>query len=181
MTENTTTNLLREHLFSKPDTNVYAVLDGASVPDLPQTLWEMEPEHVCLWRGRLEPDMIAVVPYLVRLLPDHPFTDLVLTKGWGNHWGIFALTPKEADLRLMRIHFRRFLMVLDPEGQPIYFRYYDPRVLRAYLPTCNAGEVKTVLGPTSCYVLEDEDSTFLLRLSSDGEKVQTEKVMLTQS
>lgn len=179
MDEKVVTQSLVEHLFSQPETNLYAVLDGASVPELPQLLWEHEPENICLYRGELEPDMAEVAPYLVKLEYDHPFTKLVCEQGWGKHWGIFVITPAEVDIRTMRQHFRRFLMVYDPDGKLIYFRYYDPRVLRVYLPTCNAEDTNIVFGPISCYMLEDDDSSVLLRLSSDGEKVRAEKVPLT--
>lgn len=180
MNEKVVTQSLVKYLFSQFETNVYAVLDGASVPDLPQVLWKLKPEHVCLYRGKLEPDMAEVAPYLVKLEYDSPFAKLVLEKGWGNHWGIFAITPAEVNIRDLRKHFRRFLMVYDPDGKLIYFRYYDPRVLRVYLPTCNTEEIRIVLGPISAYIAEDEDPVVLLRLSSDGEKVQAEKVSLEQ-
>ncbi len=169
---------LTEQLFSQPETNVFAVLDGASVPDLPQVLWEHEPEHVCLYRGELEPDMAEVAPYLVRLEPESPFAEWVLRKGWGKHWGIFAIAPSETGFRALRQHFRRFMIVIDPDGNGLYFRYYDPRVLRVYLPTCNAEEISTVFGPISAYSLEDEDPSVLLRFVSEGEKVRAERVAL---
>jgi hypothetical protein len=178
MDEKVITQSLVKYLFSQSETNVYAVLDGASVPELPQLLWEHEPENICLYRGELEPDMAAVAPYLVKLEYDYPFTKLICEKGWGNHWGIFAITPAEVNIRDMRKHFRRFLMVYSPENKLIYFRYYDPRVLRVYLPTCNAEETKIVFGPISCYITEDEDSSFLLRFMPDGEKLRAEKVSL---
>jgi len=180
--EKVTIETLQKHLFSQYDTNVYAVLDGASVPDLelPRLLWKLKPEHVCLYRGQLEPDMAEVAPYLVKLEYDHPFTKLVLEKGWGNHWGVFAVTRLEAGLREMRNHFRRFLMVMNPEGKTVYFRYYDPRVLRVYLPTCNAEEIEMVFGPISCYIVEDEDPAVLVRLLGDDEKVRVEKTKLAQ-
>lgn len=174
------TETIKKHLFEQFDRNVYAVLDGASVPDLPQTLWEMEPENICLYRGELAPDIAAVAPYLVKLEYDHPFTKLVCEQGWGNHWGIFVLTPDEVNIRDMRKHFRRFLMVYSPENKLIYFRYYDPRVLRVYLPTCNAEEAKIVFGPTNCYILEDEDPSNMLRLSPNGENARIETIKLTQ-
>ena len=181
MDEKVVTQSLVNHLFSQPETNLYAVLDGASVPELPQLLWEHEPENICLYRGELEPDMAATAPYLVKLEYDHPFTKLVCEQGWGKHWGIFVITPAEIHLRDLRNHFRRFLMVYDPDGKLIYFRYYDPRVLRVYLPTCNAEDTNIVFGPISCYVLEGEEPSVLLRLSSDGGKVRAEKVPLTQT
>ena len=180
MVEKVITQSLIKYLFSQPATNVYAVLDGASVEQLPQLLWEHEPENICLYRGELEPDIAAVAPYLVKLEYDHPFTRLVCEQGWGKHWGIYIITPAEVDIRVLRQHFRKFLMVYDPDGKLIYFRYYDPRVLRAYLPTCNAEDINIVFGPIGSYVLEDEDSSILQRFTSDGKKVSTEKVNITQ-
>jgi len=180
MDEEAITQALVKYLFSQPEANIYAVLDGASVPDLPELLWEHEPEHVCLYRGKLEPDMAAVAPYLVKLETDHPFTRIVCEEGWGNHWGIFVISPAETSLGDLRNHFRKFLMVYDPEEKLIYFRYYDPRVLRVYLPTCNTKETKTVFGPINCYVLEDEDPSAFLKFSSENANVRAEKVQLGQ-
>ena len=43
------------------------------------------------------------------------------------------------------------------------FRYYDPRVLRVYLPTCNFDELQTVFGPVMHFIQEGEVPTELLR------------------
>jgi hypothetical protein len=51
-------------------------------------------------------------------------------------------------------------------------------VLRVYLPTCNAGETKTVFGPVGSYVLEDEDPSIFLKFSSDNGKCWIKKVQL---
>ncbi len=55
----------------------------------------------------------------------------------GGSTGAFLLSALRIS-RSLRKHFRTFLMVKSPEGDRLYFRYYDPRVLRVYLPTCNA-------------------------------------------
>ncbi len=151
---------VREFLFTE-GTGVFAVLDGASVPGLRQKFHQVRPEFECLYRGELEPDMAEVAPYLVRLERNSELTEWVLTQGWGKHWGIFAGT--QADLHTMRQHFRRFLVVHDESGNPLYFRFYDPRVLRTYLPTCNASELASVFGPVESYVLEGEEPAVLLR------------------
>ena len=169
---------IREGLFADPETNVFAVLDGASVPDLPQELWEREPEHVCLYRGQLDPDMAATAPYLVRLEDRSAFTDWVLTQGWGKHWGVFAITPPDADLRSMRLHLRRFLMVKGPDGEQLYFRYYDPRVLRVYLPTCDGDDLDIVCGPVRAYVMEAEEPDGLVRYVRDGDVMVPHNVTL---
>lgn len=149
------------HLFGEEGVRVFAVLDGALIDHLLDKLAQFEPEYYCLYRGDLKPDMAEVAPYLVRLRPDTAFAEWVIGKGWGQNWGIFVHSP--ANLQAMRKHFRTFLTVYDSNGKPMLFRYYDPRVLRLYLPTCNAEELRTIFGPITSYLVESEDSKTLLR------------------
>src|SRR5262245_24167741 len=144
-----------EQLFSDEEANVFAILDGASAPGLLDKLYGLWPDFCCLYRGELTPDMAEVAPYLVQLEPDVEFTNWVIAQGWGNHWGIFATS--DADLHTLRSHLRTFLIVYDEAGKPFRFRYYDPRVLRQYLPTCTPQELATVFGPVTSYLLEDAD------------------------
>jgi hypothetical protein len=177
MTEETI-QALADHLFSEEAANLYAILDGASVPGLLPKLYELQPEFECLYRGELKPDMAEVAPYLVRLEPDADFTFWIIEKGWGKHWGIFLAS--DADLRVMRRHFRTFLIIYGPDGKPLYFRYYDPRVLRLYLPTCNGKEINTIFGPVACYLLEGEDPNLVLRFEADGDSLRQRKISLDE-
>ncbi len=161
--------VVSSYLFAERGAHVYAILDGASVPGLREKLYAYEPQHECLYRGELEPDMAEVAPYLVLLDRKSAFTAWVLTQGWGKHWGIFAVS--RASLPDLRKHFRRFLTVHDAGGRPLLFRYYDPRVLRVYLPTCNAEELQAMFGPVLCYILEAENPQELLRLQFDSGKL----------
>jgi hypothetical protein len=178
VTNEDATRALYERLFADEAANAYAVLDGASVEELLPKLYDLEPEFECLYRGELEPDMAEVAPYLVRLEPETEFADWVLEEGWGRHWGVFAVT--DAGLRDAHKHFRGFLTVYDPDGKPLLYRYYDPRVLRVYLPTCNAGELRTLFGPVSCFLLEGEDPNTLLRFRLDGEALRRESITLDE-
>jgi len=172
---------LYPHLFPDPDDgdplHTFAILDGAAIPDLLERLYGERPEFICLYRGELQPDIAEVAPYLVRLEPEAPFTDWVLERGWGNHWGIFALARE--SLRAMRTHFRRFLMVKDEEGARLHFRYYDPRVLRVYLPTCDAEETTALFGPVQRYCLEAADPNVLLQYRHMDGQLMPRRVPLT--
>src|SRR5260370_32610684 len=110
------------HLFSEEETGVFAVLDGASIPDLLERLYDLQPEYECLYSGELEPDMAEVAPYLVTLEERSDFTNWVIDKGWGKHWGIFAVTM--ADIRALKRHLRTLLTVYDTAGKPMLFRFY---------------------------------------------------------
>ncbi len=163
-------------LFAEEESNVYAVLDGASVPGLLQNLQSHQPEHFCLYRGELAPDMAEVAPYLIHLQPDAEFTDWLVARGWGQHWGIYATSA--ADIRALRRHFRAVLIVYDEENKPVYFRYYDPRVLRLYLPTCNAEELTMIFGPVESFLLEDDDAKTMLRFQTASGSLKQEKIAL---
>jgi hypothetical protein len=156
-------------LFADRTANVFAVLDGASVPGLQEKLHQLKPEYECLYRGELKPDMAEVAPYLVRLEAGTELAAWIADEGWGKHWGVYAVS--RASLAEMRRHLRRFLVVYDEEGHPMYFRYYDPRVLRTYLPTCNTQEAAALFGPVAAFVLEAEDPKKALRFRMDGEKL----------
>lgn len=164
---NQTVKHLRTLLFEETNCRTFAVLDGAALPDLLDRLAEASPDHVCLYRGELAPDMRQCAPYLVELQDRGLFTDWVLSEAWGSHAGIFVSAAD--DLRTLRQHFRRFSIVQSPDGKPLYFRYYDPRVLRVYLPTCNRQEMDILFGPVRRFVMEDEGAASALMMRPGAE------------
>jgi hypothetical protein len=170
--------LISPELFADPGTKVYAVLDGASVAGLIGKLYQWRPKYECLYRGELAPDLAEVAPYLVHLESETEFCDWVLNQGWGNHWGIFALSV--GDLFTLRQHFRRFLTVHDSTGKPLLFRYYDPRVMRTYLPTCNPQEVTAIFGPVSLFMMESEDPGVLLAYGYKSGSLVAKKKQLSE-
>lgn len=150
---------LEQFLFEE-SARAYAVLDGAAIDDLPMKLHEMQPRAVCLYRGELEPDVAEVAPYLVELFPEDDFTNWLLgeQKG-GKAFGIFARS--RYSLTEVRKHFRKFLTVYDENGNPMLFRFYDPRVLRKFLPTCDAEDLKSFFASVSSYLAETDEAEFM--------------------
>ena len=154
-----TEELLRNDLFADDGENAYAIVDGAACDELLQHLDEHQPEYCCLYAGELEPDVEACAPHLVALSPEHPFTQWLLSELPGKPWGI--LLRSTAKLRQLRKHFRGFLMVKNEKGENLYFRYYDPRVIRVFLPTCDDEQFRQFFGPVSSYVAESEQEGFV--------------------
>lgn len=165
-------------LFTSEDAQVYAVLDGASIDNLLPKLDEFQPECDCLYTGELSPDMSEVAPYLVKLKADSQFTEWLISEGWGNHWGIFMAS--HAELGKVRRHLRTYTVVRDAQGQPMRFRFYDPRVLRLYLPTCNYQELSYLFGPIDYFWLEDEDARTAIKYSFEAKRLITERITLEQ-
>ena len=89
-----------------------------------------------------------------------------MEKGWGKSWGVYLTS--DWPLPALRNFLRQFLMVSLPDGKQVYFRFYDPRVLRLYLPLCTADEANEFFGPVKYYVMEDQAPDALLRFSNKG-------------
>lgn len=141
---------------------VYAVLDAAGIPSLPETLREEGLPHCCLFSGKLAPGVAEAAPYLVELERESEFTSRLFGEGWGEAWGIFATFDGAIGFRDVRRHFRTFLRVRGPKGKVVFFRYYDPRILRGYVPTCQAEELETILGPAARLAAESAEGSALL-------------------
>lgn len=155
-------------LFStlEPRQQIWAILDGARDDRVYSTFDMFSADKCCLYAGELEPEIKTVAPYLVQIDREDRWTRYLIDKGWGESWGVFLRAS--ASLSELRRHLRRFLIVLDDRGRRRIFRYYDPRVLRGYLPTCLTGELRFVFGPIDEYLIESEDASRVLRFSFDG-------------
>jgi hypothetical protein len=100
--------------------------------------------YECLVSGDLTPAMVHAAPYFVFLPPGSELTDWILTDGFGKNWGIFA--HSHSRVVDVRAHLRNLLNVYTEEGNAMMFRYYDPRIFRKFLPTCNGGQLKALFG-----------------------------------
>ena len=138
-----------------PAQHLFAILDAAREGRIPIELQSKGVQFTSLYRGEPEEVLHEVAPYLVRIDAQSEFARWLLNEGWGDSWGIFPVAS--ATLEELRRHFRHFLLVRDPAGAELYFRFYDPRVLRVYLPTCTGSEAKQFFGPVTAYVTEAND------------------------
>jgi hypothetical protein len=159
---------IRQQLFNDR-TRLYCVLDGVMVPDLPNHIYKAQVPHHCLVQGELTPDLVHASPYLAYLSPDSKFAEWVIEESIGKHWGIFVQSHR--SMNEMRRHFRALLQAYDEKGRPMKFRFYDPRVLSRFLPTCNGGELKTLFGDVGAFFSESEDGKGLVRYTVDDGKL----------
>ena len=100
----------------------YAIVDGAVEEGLLDFLNEVNPPHCCLYAEPIQPDLVALAPYLVEVVPE--------VEAWlrdkASPWGIYLTS--ESSMRELQQHFRRYLWVRIPEQEkPVLMRFYDPR------------------------------------------------------
>ena len=145
---------------------LYAVLDAARDIKILALLLKSNEEYQSLYEGPQGAKLAQVAPYLVRLKKESALLEKLVREGWGETWGVYLTCPSE--FQELRRHLRHFLEVMLPEGKQVYFRFYDPRVLRVYLPTCTFEEADYFFGPIQNYLMEDEDPENLLQFSNGG-------------
>jgi hypothetical protein len=133
---------------------VHWLLDGARDPRIVQLVRRGGLEHACLFAGRLDPRLQAAAPYLVHLAAGSATTNRLLREGWGRSWGVLTVAPAHVTLQQQRLHLKKLLRVQTEEGAVLAFRFYDPRVLNLYLPSCTDAEWQAVLGPLDAFVAE---------------------------
>jgi hypothetical protein len=158
---------------ARTPTSVWALLDLARDRRIHPLLVESRLEFLCLYAGRLSRRLEQAAPHMIELLPGHWFTDRLLEEGWGRSWGVFVTIQ---DPTILRRHLRRFLKVRDEAGRSLLFRFYDPRVLRVYLPTCRPDELAQVFGPIASYLTEGEGGSTLIEFRFRGDRLLTRTV-----
>jgi hypothetical protein len=112
-------------------------------------------------------------PYLIPIPLDSQYLES-WTDHWGKNVGIFLTSSATPD-RLLR-HLREIFVVKDEGGQEYFFRFYDPRVLRVFLPTCTLQEAKEFFGPIGVILSEAEAAEAILKFSLGRESVQLEEL-----
>jgi hypothetical protein len=151
--------------------DVYALLDAARDPRIYTTLRRSLVDYHCLYAGAIPRELAEVAPYLVPLARNSPVTAELLGLGWGDAWGI--LVQSSAFLPDLRKHFRRFLRVQDESGMGLIFRFYDPRVLRAYLPTADDETIRQFFGPVERFFVEGRTAETLVVFRREGSRLQS--------
>jgi len=141
---------------------VYAIVDAAQDPRIAGWLAATGLEQACLFAGTLSPALRAVSPHLVHLAPDVGFTRSLFESGWGRNWFVLCIAPPSVSLAQLRRHCRTLLRVRDERDRKFLFRFYDPRVLRAYLPTCTSEELDLCFGPVGTLACESPGANELI-------------------
>jgi hypothetical protein len=153
----------------KRSTMVYTILDAARSKRIYSELLAFKGEFSCLYRGDMAERLAHVAPYLIKLEKADVFTKQVIDAGWGDNWGIFFTTS--APLSVLRGHFRQFLTVYDESAKSLYFRYYDPRVLRIFLPTCDQKQLSLFIGPVDRFLVEADQGDGMIEYGLENSRL----------
>ena len=158
-------------------THVYAILDAAQDDEIYKTLMGCTEEFTCLFNGEIPIVLARAAPYLIKLPVKSHLFEKIYQQGFFSNWGVFfASYDSGKDLKK---HFQELLRVKTEDGRRLFFRYYDPRVLRVYLPTCTPSELRVVFGNASKFWVSGEEKDTIIEYGKDDERFYVTKFDLT--
>ena len=113
-------------------------------------------ELECLFAGDLAVELADVAPYLGRLASLDESAESALEELLAKDVAILVI-PADPNMELVQLHrhLRKFNVVYGPDGNPLFFRYYDPRVLPGVLDVFDAEQREAFFGPILHFILQD--------------------------
>jgi hypothetical protein len=155
-------------------TNVnYVLLDAARMGGFIEDARILNEQNEILYTSKEEQHLETVAPFLFSYYQNTDFDIWLRKEGWGNSWGIFI--QSNASIDQICKHFSKFTTTRTKDGAEMYYRFYDPRVLRSLLPGYDPIQLREFFGPLEKIVCEDENSEFALNFSFEGNKLITKK------
>lgn len=138
---------------SDPSARWFALVDTAQDPALIDLVRACR-NHVCLISGELDPVLAAALPWLVEIDPREPLVQAWRSEGEGRNWGY--LMQSAMELQYVKLHFKKFLNAMLPDGTAVLFRFYDPRVFRTYIRSATPEEQTPWFRGVHRYSVESE-------------------------
>ncbi|MEO6253861.1 MAG: DUF4123 domain-containing protein [Ferruginibacter sp.] len=156
----------------------FLILDAARLKQNLDEAKTLNPSFASLYDGELEAELVNVFPFLFSFRENTEFADWYVKNGWGQSWGV--LLHSEYDMEKTLMHLKKNIVVNTENNKDYFFRFYDPRVLRIFLPTCNAKQLKEFFGPLEQYICEDKNSDFVIVFSLEDNALITTRLSAKQ-
>jgi hypothetical protein len=133
---------------------VFAVFDTADSPPVYEKMQQLGTEAaLSLFRNTEKEDWSQVAPYLAQV--NAPMLDWIAETLWKEPWGVFLFG--RMSLQDLWTHLRHFMVASLPDASIQYFRFYDPRILGAYLPVCDNRELAAFFGGMRAFGATGQD------------------------
>lgn len=129
-----------------PGTTRYLLLDGAKIENLPARIYSLDENPIVEWLYHSTPlqEVFDVGPALV-VLRANTALEKAFTEDWQNDAGL--IIESDAPIQQLTEHLRSLIHVRVTGDASMLFRYYDPRVMRHWLPPLNPAEKDHLMGP----------------------------------
>ena len=163
---------IRSQLSGDASARLYAVVDACQAPeliDLARSKYGQPNRMLFKGKAAVLEEVELFAPFFISIDPETDFLDHWITY-WGKNAGVLFTSSAE-PIRIFR-HLRKIFVVEDETGQEHFFRFYDPRVLRVYLPTCTREELRKFFGPIQAFYLDGKAPSKLVKFWVESEGLQ---------
>ena len=143
----------------KEQCDLFGIIDSARNEDVFRHLITGNVKYKSLFEGTMDEQSYGVSGFLVECKKESSLFKWMTTEAWGDSCCIFFTS--NASFEDLFKHFQKFNRVYLEGDEVVLFRYYDPRVFRVYLPTCNRGEVEMFFGNILTFIAETENPEML--------------------
>jgi hypothetical protein len=168
--------VLRKQIALQPGERLYGIVDAAQEKDLAFEARDRFNLPIrMLFQGEAAQYATEIAPYLIPIDPASEYLES-WARRWGKNAGILLTTAADPG-KLFR-HLREIFVVKGEEGQEYFFRYYDPRVLRTFLPTCTPQEAAEFFGPISLFLVEADEPDFAVPFTMTEKGIQQRRLRL---
>jgi Domain of unknown function (DUF4123) len=134
---------------------LYAILDATDAPLVPAKATELGADRsASLFAETPMQEAWKYAPYLVKV--DSATLKWIEQTLWPTPWGVFVVS--NCDLATVSSELRKLVRVRLKMGEECIFRYYDPRVLTAFLTGCTADESAAFFAQVRAYAVNDKDA-----------------------
>jgi Domain of unknown function (DUF4123) len=148
---------------------LFGIVDAARSARIRVLLRESIDEGESLYEGVKGQALADVAPYLVRFEPGSRLLRALVEEGWGEAWGVYLAA--RIPMKELRRHLRHFLLVEDElRLERMYFRFYDPRTLRDFLPLTTPRQESELFGDVRAFLVEGREGELLRFEPSDKAK-----------
>jgi hypothetical protein len=152
----------------------YCLIDAARAGKAMKEVFSYDIRVKSLYEGRREEIFADVAPYLTEMVHGSSYNKWLIDNGWGKSWGVLIISSLDFDALLS--FFKNFIHVEDTFGKTYFFRFYDPRVLRKFLPSCDDSQLKSMFEGVEHYIVEDENPEKAIDFYLKNGKLQTRTI-----
>ncbi len=135
----------------------------------------------CLLGATASRPLHLVAPWCVHLSADSSRGAALVGASWGESCCLLVVTKAGAALPAVGQALEQLLWVELPSGKRTMFRYFDPRVFRRFVPTCDRGQWNEIRRHFCAFSCESADAWSVLTWDARGHDVVPTTTPLTST
>jgi len=154
------------------DGEIFAVVDTARDPAIIELLRKNGELVEELYTGPRGERLTSATPHIASVRRGSRLLRRLVRHGWGKGWGMYVLSDR--PFASIRDHLRGLLVIPTGAGEGLSFRFFDPSILRSFLPSLSPEQARCFFGPVASIALEAQGSRLILRFAAPAAVVTAE-------